>query len=548
MSQGQRPKRGELGAARVFVIAVCLALLSRLGLLSFLPVYDELYHILAAQGLNQSGQPAILDGTYSRVLVFTASNALVMDLFGADSIWHSRFVLSVIPSAAMTGIIVLWTYKELGCRASALVMLFMLFWPIGIEVAQFNRFYALHGMLLWTFLLSAYFATQNHRPTLHRFLYTAISVLSGICAYHMQDTTLIAFAAFAGWAILYFCAPVAIARPKKFLKPVVLIGIVGGVLLLTGLLYSFRETVYYYINLLTWDPTGKSIDPTYYSRRIRDSYPIFWGITIFLFILSLKRDARAAFFFAMIFFVQISVLSISSHKGDRFLFALMPSIFILWSAGIIGFLNLFSGKRRGFWDEAIGQYTWIPRRLTIIALTGTAFLFLCATTPAITRAGAMMLGLRGQDSLLRSPRFNWETAPEIGKDILLADGIVVTRKELHALHVLGDFDFGFNKSRLAELGTGSIPFTIDPRTGRPMIDNLTSLEKVISCYPTGMFLVSARWWWSTPATRQIESIAHEHAAVIDVRFDRDFVMLTWQQGRSLGSPDMCETLYKLRPL
>jgi hypothetical protein len=93
---------------------------------------------------------------------------------------------------------------------------------------------------------------------------------------------------------------------------------------------------------------------------------------------------------------------------------------------------------------------------------------------------------------------NWAAAKDALAPWLADAAIVVTTDELSALYYLGRHDVLISKSRLSEYGDGS-EFSIDPRTGRPVIGRPESLALIMDCYPKGL-IVSDDSRWRNPAT------------------------------------------------
>ena len=69
---------------------------------------------------------------------------------------------------------------------------------------------------------------------------------------------------------------------------------------------------------------------------------------------------------------------------------------------------------------------------------------------------------------------NWTGAP-----------YVITTSELPTMAYLGDYDVLFSHSRMTEMEFPAA-FAIDPRTGRPVIDDPASLVTILACHPEGL--------------------------------------------------------------
>ena len=93
---------------------------------------------------------------------------------------------------------------------------------------------------------------------------------------------------------------------------------------------------------------------------------------------------------------------------------------------------------------------------------------------------------------MRKPA-DWAAAKNTLAPWLANAGIVLTTSELHALYYLGRYDVLISKSRLSELRDDS-DFSIDHRTGRPVIGTGESLSWIMDCYPDGLIVADAGRW------------------------------------------------------
>jgi hypothetical protein len=63
----------------------------------------------------------------------------------------------------------------------------------------------------------------------------------------------------------------------------------------------------------------------------------------------------------------------------------------------------------------------------------------------------------------------------------------MTMRELHTIAALGDYDVLIAESRLDEIGDHS-EFSVDPRTGRPVVGDPRSVAAILRCEPEGVLL------------------------------------------------------------
>jgi hypothetical protein len=89
---------------------------------------------------------------------------------------------------------------------------------------------------------------------------------------------------------------------------------------------------------------------------------------------------------------------------------------------------------------------------------------------------------------------NWPAARPVLEPLLERVPVVVTTEELGTQYYLGRFDIRFSPSKLHEFSDGTQDFALDPRTGRPVIAQIGSLNQVIDCYPEGLFVLNSGQW------------------------------------------------------
>ena len=137
------PLRGlHAGPGGPLVVAVFAALLYATGL-GRLPHPDELYQILAAQGLAATGEPRIADGLYTRAYAQTWLIAWTLRLLG-DTVAAAR-LSSLLAVAATAGLLFAWMRREAGPTAAWLGATGFALSPFAAETALFARIYGVQA-------------------------------------------------------------------------------------------------------------------------------------------------------------------------------------------------------------------------------------------------------------------------------------------------------------------------------------------------------------------------------------------------------------------
>lgn len=532
---------GWLATGFVALLVFAAALISRTGMLDLPPIYDELYHLIPAMSWQETSTFAILDGTYERASIYTRLVVLGFDLAGERSTAAARFLPSVLPGALLVALVFVWTRLVAGWVAAAIVAVFTLFWPNGIEVSQYIRFYALHGL---AFLLAAFAIYDAVTAQITRWVRMALLAAAAVLllfALKLQLMTLVGTLAIGIWVALVF-GPTWL-RMYHWLRWVVLFGL----LLVAGVLASgiFGETLQKLWTTYRWEPWPAPGDITFYHRNFRDNYPTFWPLFPFAALVALRTRFIPASFCIILFATAFVVHSFGGLKSIRYLYTAMPLFFVVWGIAIEAIGKSFVRYFRATAKEALApliQPIGLRGAAVAVALS-VSFLFLLGANAAFERAFGL---IRGNETafLLGKRRWEWEGVREL-IDPLLKDGaVIVTSEELLAVQWLGDYDLAFNKPRFSEmvflLGPQTQPFTPDIRTGRPIAGEVEDFRPIIACAAVGVFLANAGWSDGLDA-RRLERIAEETGAKTTTARAGGMSMLSWRRPSAEG-PANCPDL------
>jgi hypothetical protein len=124
----------------------------------------------------------------------------------------------------------------------------------------------------------------------------------------------------------------------------------------------------------------------------------------------------------------------------------------------------------------------------------------------------------------------------------LADAaIVLTTDELSAFYYLGRYDVLISKSRLSELPNHS-EFSLDPRTGRPVIATPESLALIMDCYPDGL-IVADTGRWGNPAQLDdaVANLVEGRAEEVEIPA-AGMLAYVWRQPNDARRVDACASL------
>jgi hypothetical protein len=482
--------------AVVFLIAVAF----RVAMLDHPPIYDELYQMIPALEHLRSGTFRVLDGVYDRGAIFTRLVAWSVEQAGEPSVAAARFFPSVVPGAALVAVMFAWAWYRCGGVVAGLTAVFLLLWPTGIEVSQYVRFYALHGVI---FVVAAILIFESLAPGRSRILRAGgLLIAAGLLvfAFRLQDITIVGTGAILLWVALYH-GPLWL-RAAPWLKWVVLaaLAITAGVLV-SGVL---SETLEWAWSTFNWAPWPAHRDVTFYNRFFRDDYPTFWPLFPIAALAALAARFRLASFCFVLFGATFAVQSLGALKNVWYMYPTTPFFFLLWAIALAAILPALRGYLATTAGAAFGHF--LPARAlpaaTWLALAVTVG-FVLVTNVAVKRSVELAMG-KDRAMLLGKPRIEWRDVGALTEPWLRDGALVVTTEEMQAVQWLGDFDLGFNRPRFSELSfmTGAAdtpPFTSDPRTGRPLIGDLDDMVAVVECVPVGIVIANQPWEASTTA-------------------------------------------------
>ena len=161
----------------LFVGAILLYSLN----LTRLPHHDELYHILAARGILEYGEPRIADGLYERVYGFTWMLSRFFAVFG-ESLAIAR-VPPVLAMACLVASLYVWLRNNVSNMAAGIGSILFAVSPFVVDMALFTRFYSLQALLFFYGAVLVYAAIEV-KPRCW-YLFIPLSTLSLLCAVYL---------------------------------------------------------------------------------------------------------------------------------------------------------------------------------------------------------------------------------------------------------------------------------------------------------------------------------------------------------------------------
>lgn len=522
------------------------------------PHQDEFYHILAAEGLLETGEPAIGEaGRYWRGYPLTWLVAQSFALF-EPSLAAARLP----PVLFMTGLVVLlflFLHREAGPLAAWLGAGLFAVSPFTLELAQFVRFYSLQSLLFFAsvWIVYAVVGQVGARSWLRWHQLLAVLFAGSLMAWavQLQPTTLFGIAGLGLWTfgavLLPWLADPEIPLPRK---RIVLLGLVG--LGLVGLavawLIGFLPALWQDYRSTSLSNRPHADQFWYYHGWYSLLYPTLWPISGILALIALAKRPRLTSFLLVVFAVGFLLNSFAASKNMRYLAYAQPFLFGLWGVGLAA---LFTGARELYARnrERLGQSLSLLHRRLISPLATLlvigAFVFLVLANPAVLRTVALLAGITVPPEV---PPTNWDTARPVLEPLLREVDAVVTTDDLRMIYYYDRADYLLSASKFGELPKDRHePFGRDFRTDVPVIEDASSLELVLRCHEDGLFITQVQHWPGGQRTRaelaDAAPLLYALAHPVTMPPESRLVAFVWQNDTAADDPG-CRSLPGLRDL
>lgn len=506
---------------------------------------DEYYHILAAKGLLETGEPRIAEGLYSRVFLHTWMVAKSFALFG-ESLAAAR-IPSLLATACLVVAMFVWLRREVGSLAAWIGAGLFALSPFAVEIAQFCRFYALQALAMFVAAIMVHGGVRVLRSQPRRAaLLLAGSALPIVLAIYLQATSLLGCAGLGLWAAgavgLPWLASRAVPPRHKIFAiaaTLALVGLVAAIAMYSGIADEFWQQY-------RWAPyfNQRSSDQFwYYHQWYSLLYPSLWPLTGFLTLLAITTLPSTASMAALVFGVGFLLNSFAASKALRYIAYAQPFLFVLWGIALAALwprLMAFADRLRGRLTDQLGG-----SRLLAATLMVGAVLFLGVGNAATLRTVALLADVTIPPE---QPRTNWPAArAELAPWLEQAD-VVVSTEELGHLYFLGRYDVRFSPSKMDELLPGEQhEFGLDHRTGRPVIGTRDSLERILECYPTGIIVgPSAHWGRPELINSELSALIAAHAQELPLPARSQLRAYVWEHGPATDAGGRCDGLPTFR--
>ena len=507
-----RERSGVPAWAAPAVVFLCAAALRVTGL-GWPGTFDEFYHLLAAQGYLDTGTFRIGDGTYDRAPLYTLMVAGLLWLGdGSPAVVRA---LSMVAGAGLAAALFVWVRGVAGPLAAWIAAAFAILWPEGIFLSQYVRFYTLQGLLFFAGAVAVYHATDPGRAGASRAWLSAGAVAAFGLAVHFTPLTAVGLVPLAAWAGIALILPALFAlRGGAWIVAALVLGGLAAAAAL-WVLGPLREAWEMFRFTPDW-AARRQDNLTYYHAMFRDAYPSLWPLTPVAALVAIAHRPRAGLFVTVMALGILGLQSAGGMKAERYVYYGMAFLFALWAiAGaavaapaarwLIGIAHRAAGTvLPGRWASAVA---W--------GAVGLAAILVLASNRVLDHVVEIVR--RGPPAELG---MDWPAAAGPLAPALERADVLVTSKELQAFYHLGRADVILSASRLSELPERD-PFSLDPRTGRPVVGDAASVARLMACTADGVILMPAAhvatmesFLTEVPAGTRLEPVALPEATAL----------------------------------
>ena len=508
MSAG-RP-REALAALAVTLVALSV----RLVHLDHTPHYDEFFHILAARSWLERGTLCIANCVepYTRAWPYTYLVVGTFRLLG-ESVVAARLP-AVFSGALWVTAVYLWTRRVAGRTAGWAAALLLALDPGAIYLSQISRFYSLHGLAFWVGIMGLYLLGEMEEPRARR-VTIVVAAAALLLAVELQITTLIGLLGVAAW----FCVRNRAEVHNRLWRSLLGRSLSVGFVLLAAVAAAWivqRGEVGALWEKYRWSTlytARESANPGFLLDWFLAQYQWLWSLLPAAALVAWRRAPRAASYCLTVFGVAFLIHSFAGDKAFRVFYYLIPCFLAVWGIALGALLPVLRQQAVFLADYLFGSR--ISDQTKSVAVTAALVgmvAFAAVSTESVNLALRMMrlsdsqwsgqnVGYRGYA--------NWSATASRLKPLVDSAAVVLSGSATKALYYLGRVDGAVSANQLFLGTTGSAPeFALDPRIGFPIVSRPSSVQLIMSCYPSGLVVVEKGLW------RRPESVPPETADVV----------------------------------
>lgn len=455
---------------------------------------DELYHILAGHSLREGRGFQLYEGVYRRTAAFTWIISKLTPYFS----WNLLVprLPAVIAGSLQVALTFAWLRARTDWVAALAAALFLCLSRVAVEQSGYVRFYSIHALFFWLTAVAVY--DLVHAPDLRRrLLALAVATVCLVTAKHLQSITLIGLAGIAVWGgWLVQRSPSLSRRTKTFIFVGAAIAIAAGIALIVLRPELFSHSIYEAAKSEQWNKDERW-DLLYYVRYLISEYPLIMAGFFLAVGLGYREWPSLTVLCLSIAVVACLFLSVAGMKSPRYVLFAAPFVFTIGGLGVSAGWRLLA-RNMPAWGEGGRARVWhVIAGFTVVAALSASPGFATTITASL---GGLKRAVLARSLLFGAPGDEpWQSQRAAIAAALAKRSVIVTTDEFRSLHYLGAFDVAIVPSY--NMRNGKQDFSLDKRTGRPVVSTVRNVELVYGCYPTGAVLALADAW---PAPVEID--------------------------------------------
>ena len=287
----------------------------------------------------------------------------------------------------------------------------------------------------------------------------------------------------------------------------------------------------------------------FYQVFFVERYPTLWSLTPLALLVAAIHRPRVAGFCTCIFVVSFVLLSFGGMKDERYMFFSLPFLFVVWAIALARGSELLYPWVLKSTDRVVHRLApYLPRRPVRAGLIAAGLVFLIAANGGMVKAlmqfaGEYLVGRQGAVAMASElQRTDWAAAKPALHPLVDKASVVLTARDVHFLYYLGDYDFVISRNQLTEIAGHE--FSIDSRTGHPVVSTANSLDLIMQCYPDGLIVVEASLWRNPTSVSDAAADAIEASTtpIAEIPPESQLAAYRWQHPADRPRPAACAEL------
>jgi hypothetical protein len=425
---------------------------------------------------------------------FTALVAAMFRLFGESFV--SARIPSLVASVALIVALFVWV-RRVSTRGSAwTAALLLCFYPFGILLAQFARFYALHALAFWAAAFAAYRLVEPGVPRATRAWLGAAVVAALALAASMQQTTAVGGLGLAVF-LVGVVGPDALTALRRHRRrgAIVAAGLAATAL---GLLAAYGLGVVYEVAFLftfvdVYNEQYRNAE-RFYATILYENYGVLWPLFPAAALVAARRYGRATWLCVSVFGVALLVHSLAAFKAERFFYYAMPAFCAVWGLALPQLVGWVRDAASHVAATVARGRSRLSAALAAVA-TGVVVLGAAAANQAFAESYRMLTDEDHHVGAVNGPyraNSDWERAAPRLRALADSSAFVIATADGKALYFLGRVDAIMRKFTRPASREYGVDLGWSDVAARPLIHSPSALRRAMACSPSGLVVTELR--------------------------------------------------------